>query len=118
MPITFLDHTADVLFAATGRTMEECFEQAALALCQTQAELLEIKPARKVEVQVSGEDEEKLIHAFLDEVLYQMQVPPLPFLLHKLKLDPAVASSPLIATVSDVFGVLVYLSIANIFLLS
>ena len=40
----------------------------------------------------------------------------LPFLLHKLKLDPAVASSPLIATVSDVFGVLVYLSIASIFL--
>ena len=40
----------------------------------------------------------------------------LPFLLHKLRLDPAVASSPLIATVSDVFGVLVYLSIASMLL--
>ncbi|RJQ34316.1 magnesium transporter [Candidatus Parcubacteria bacterium] len=40
----------------------------------------------------------------------------LPFLLHKLKLDPAVASSPLIATVSDVIGVFIYLSIASILL--
>ena len=40
----------------------------------------------------------------------------LPFLLRKLKMDPAVASAPLVATVSDVFGVLVYFALASAFL--
>lgn len=40
----------------------------------------------------------------------------LPFLLFRLKLDPAVASSPLIATVSDVVGVLIYFVIASMLL--
>jgi len=40
----------------------------------------------------------------------------LPFILNKLKLDPAVASSPLVASIADVFGVLVYLLIARLIL--
>jgi magnesium transporter len=36
----------------------------------------------------------------------------LPFLLNKLKLDPAVASSPLITTVVDFVGLTIYFSIA------
>lgn len=37
----------------------------------------------------------------------------LPFVLSKLKIDPAVASNPLITSISDVTGVLIYLSIAT-----
>lgn len=37
----------------------------------------------------------------------------LPFILHKLKADPAVASTPLVTTVADVFGVLVYFALAT-----
>jgi magnesium transporter len=37
----------------------------------------------------------------------------LPFLLTRFKLDPAVASNPLITSVSDVTGVAIYLSIAS-----
>jgi magnesium transporter len=40
----------------------------------------------------------------------------LPFLLTHLKLDPAVASNPLITSVSDVTGVAVYLSVAALVL--
>ncbi len=40
----------------------------------------------------------------------------LPFLLSKLKIDPAVASSPLITTLIDVFGLIIYLSIAMVLL--
>jgi len=36
----------------------------------------------------------------------------LPFLLHKLRVDPAVASSPLITSVADVAGLAIYFSIA------
>lgn len=37
----------------------------------------------------------------------------LPFLLRKLKLDPAVASAPLVATIADVFGVIIYFALAT-----
>lgn len=37
----------------------------------------------------------------------------LPFILEKVKLDPAVASSPLITTIADATGLLVYFSVAS-----
>jgi magnesium transporter len=40
----------------------------------------------------------------------------LPFLLTKFNIDPAVASSPLITTIVDVSGLLIYFSIAAIVL--
>ncbi|WP_432460254.1 magnesium transporter [Agarivorans sp. QJM3NY_25] len=40
----------------------------------------------------------------------------LPFLLNKMKLDPATASGPLVATIADVSGVLVYFSLASVLL--
>jgi magnesium transporter len=40
----------------------------------------------------------------------------LPFILSKLKIDPTTASSPLIATICDVMGLMVYFSIAGYFL--
>jgi len=41
----------------------------------------------------------------------------MPFLLSRLKLDPATASAPLITSIADVMGVLVYFSIATAFLI-
>ncbi|GHF05897.1 hypothetical protein GCM10016455_28800 [Aliiroseovarius zhejiangensis] len=40
----------------------------------------------------------------------------LPFLLSRLRLDPATASGPLVTTISDAVGVLVYFSIATLVL--
>jgi magnesium transporter len=37
----------------------------------------------------------------------------LPFLLDRLRLDPASASAPLVTSVADVIGVLIYLGIAT-----
>jgi magnesium transporter len=38
----------------------------------------------------------------------------LPILLHRVGLDPATSSSPFISTLSDVFGIVIYLSIARL----
>jgi magnesium transporter len=38
----------------------------------------------------------------------------LPFLLRRAGLDPASASAPLVATISDVTGLLIYFSIATL----
>lgn len=40
----------------------------------------------------------------------------LPFILRKLRLDPAVASAPLVTSLVDILGVLIYFSIASFFL--
>ena len=37
----------------------------------------------------------------------------LPFLLQRLNMDPATASTPLITSVADVVGILIYFSIAS-----
>ena len=37
----------------------------------------------------------------------------LPFILRKLKQDPAAASAPLVTSIADIAGVLIYLSIAS-----
>ncbi len=41
----------------------------------------------------------------------------LPFILRKFELDPATASAPFVATLVDVTGIIIYFSIANLFLL-
>jgi magnesium transporter len=41
----------------------------------------------------------------------------LPFVLKRVGIDPAIASSPLVATLVDVTGILIYFSIAQVFLL-
>ncbi|KAL0216873.1 hypothetical protein RCL1_007471 [Eukaryota sp. TZLM3-RCL] len=38
----------------------------------------------------------------------------LPFVLKKFNLDPAVASGPLVTSVADIFGVLIYLGLASV----
>lgn len=40
----------------------------------------------------------------------------LPFLLHRLKLDPASASAPAVATIVDVTGLIIYFTLASLFL--
>jgi magnesium transporter len=42
----------------------------------------------------------------------------LPFLLHRMKLDPATASAPLITSIADASGVLIYFGIASMLLLN
>ena len=40
----------------------------------------------------------------------------LPFLFSKLKIDPALASGPLVTSIADIAGVLIYFSIATWYL--
>jgi magnesium transporter len=40
----------------------------------------------------------------------------LPFIMSKLKRDPAMASIPLVASIADITGVLIYFSIATVLL--
>ncbi len=62
---------ADVAFEADGRTLEELFESAAIALTNTMIEdssILADKVERKITIHAAGE--ERLLHDFLDELVF------------------------------------------------
>jgi SHS2 domain-containing protein len=66
----FLPHTADGKFQAFGRTLEEAFGNAALALASLMWDWSAVKPKDSVPVRLQGRDEEQLLVKFLDEVIY------------------------------------------------
>ena len=66
----FLEHTADVKFQAFGKTIEECFENCALAMIASQykGKIKAIKKKKKIKVK--GKDNESLLYNFLEGILF------------------------------------------------
>ena len=71
MKYKFLPHTADAKFQAFGKTEEEAFENAALALTNI---ISKDKVKRKIKenasIQVEGNDKGGLLYNFLEEFLF------------------------------------------------
>ncbi len=65
----FLEHTADMKFQAFGKSLEEAFENAALAMFNV---MYDGKVAGKIKkkIKVSGKDRESLLYNFLEELLF------------------------------------------------
>jgi SHS2 domain-containing protein len=70
MKFKFLKHTADVKFQAFGNTLEKAFENSVLALKETIARKIKVKPAIKKKIKVEGKDKEALLYNFLEEFLF------------------------------------------------
>ncbi|HJY87259.1 MAG TPA: archease, partial [Candidatus Acidoferrales bacterium] len=68
-PFEFLDHPADVGFLACGRTLEELFANAALAMFSLACELDGIEERLRREIEATGADTEALLYAWLAELL-------------------------------------------------
>ena len=66
----FLEHTADIKIRVYGKTLDEIFENAALAVSQY------LSPDKKIEakkvriINVQGIDSQSLLSNFLDELIY------------------------------------------------
>ena len=69
MSYSFLSHTADVKFRATGSTLEEMFISAANALDETIRGNIKILEKQKKKFEIKGEDREHLLYNFLEEFL-------------------------------------------------
>ena len=65
-----LEHTADIGMRAWGKTREEMFESAALALVSIAVDPGGIEPRQVFPIAASGEDLEALLVNWLSEVLY------------------------------------------------
>uniref|UniRef100_A0A2R9BHR4 Protein archease n=1 Tax=Pan paniscus TaxID=9597 RepID=A0A2R9BHR4_PANPA len=67
----YLDHTADVQLHAWGDTLEEAFEQCAMAMFGYMTDTGTVEPLPTVEVETQGDDLQSLLFHFLDEWLYK-----------------------------------------------
>jgi len=65
-----LEHTADVMIKAYGRTLEECYGNAAYALFNTMVDATTIVPVQEIDIVQEGHDYESLLYNFLSEFLY------------------------------------------------
>jgi len=65
-----LPHTADGKFRAYGRTLEEAFANAALAMASLMWDWRKIEPKIARSVRVTGTDREQLLVKFLGEVVF------------------------------------------------
>jgi len=66
----FIDHTADVLFEAQAATLNELFEQCALALEETQVDIKLIKPTISKKITEKNKSIEGLLFDFLDDLIF------------------------------------------------
>ncbi len=65
----FLDHTADVLIEARGRTQEEALEQAALAVYEVMTDTSRVRPLIPVNIVVEGMDLYNTVYRWIEELL-------------------------------------------------
>jgi SHS2 domain-containing protein len=65
----FLEHTADVYIAAHGKTLEDAFENAALAMFEVMTDTEKVSPDVEDSVEVEAEDEYALLYSWLEALL-------------------------------------------------
>lgn len=69
MRFRFLEHTADVKFQAYGKSLEEAFENSALAMFSSMYDG-KVSSKLKKKIKVKGKDYESLLYNFLEELLF------------------------------------------------
>jgi len=69
----FLEHKADAYIAAYGTSLEQCFENAGLALFETMTDTGKVAKTVEEEVQVSGRDEVGLLYSWLERLLVMFE---------------------------------------------
>jgi len=66
----FLEHTADIKFRAFGKTLEEVFENSALAISSIYSKEKKISLKSKKKISVKGRDKESLLYNFIEELIF------------------------------------------------
>ena len=69
----FLEHTADVYIKAHGATMQEAYENAALAMFETMTDTSKVAEAKEETVEVEAEDQYALLYNWLEALLVKFE---------------------------------------------
>ena len=65
----YLDHMADTIVEAYGRSLEEAFENSGLALVNIMFGLEEVVTKKTMRIDVQGRDIESLLYCWLEKIL-------------------------------------------------
>ncbi len=66
----FFDVTADVGYRAYGKTLEEAFENAALAMFEVMTDTSKINSSKEKKIEITSEDPLALLYDWLDELIF------------------------------------------------
>ncbi|MEK6894423.1 MAG: archease [Nanoarchaeota archaeon] len=66
----FLEHTGDLKFRAYGNSLNEMFENCALAVSSVFSRGKKIKALSKKEISLSGKDKESILYKYIEEIIY------------------------------------------------
>jgi SHS2 domain-containing protein len=69
----FLEHTADVYIRAHGKTMEEAYENAALAMFEVMTDTDKITQKQEETLEVEAEDQYALLYNWLEALLVKFE---------------------------------------------
>ncbi len=83
----YFDVTADVGFRAYGKTIEEAFENAALATFEVITDTSKINPSIKRDIEISAEDPLALLYDWLSELIFLHDSEYLIFFLFKIHIS-------------------------------
>jgi SHS2 domain-containing protein len=70
----FLEHTADAYVEAYGASLEEAFENAALATTDVMTEVEKVEAKNEAMFAVKAQDEFALLYSWLEEVLLEFEL--------------------------------------------
>lgn len=89
MKFKFLENiaTADVAFEAYGKSLEETFGNAALAMFEVETDTKRLKPTVEKKVEVESENKEALLFDWLSELLFLRDVESMFFSKFNVKID-------------------------------
>jgi len=83
----FFEVTADVGYKAYGKTLDEAFENAALAMFEVITDTSKIEPEIERQIEVESEDECALLYDWLSEFLVLLDVDYLVFSKFEVKIE-------------------------------
>ncbi|HMK94431.1 MAG TPA: archease [Candidatus Limnocylindrales bacterium] len=69
----FLEHTADVYIRAFGKTMEEAYENSALAMFEVMTDTDKVAPMKEESLNVEAEDQYALLYNWLEALLVKFE---------------------------------------------
>ncbi len=69
----FLEHTADVYIRAHGKSMEEAYENAALAMFEVMTDTDKIAQTKEENLEVEAEDQYALLYNWLEALLVKFE---------------------------------------------
>jgi SHS2 domain-containing protein len=89
MKFKFLENmaTADVAFEAFGKTLEEAFSNAALAMFEVQTDIEKVKPSISKNIEIESENKESLLFDWLSELIYLRDIENMFFSKFEIKIE-------------------------------